>query len=129
MRDYLRKHLGVPSSQIRILRNSEATRDAIIDGIKAFSLDDRIKEGDLIWIFFAGHGSSAKTPKGWQVGSTRKIELLVPYDYSSLKNGNPKHGIPDRTIGALLSQLAMKKGNNIVRLTYFLCGFIYQLTT
>ena len=129
MQDYLQKHLGVPSSQIRNLRNSKATRAAIIDGIKAFSLNDEIEEGDPILIYFAGHGGSADTPKDWEVGSTGKIELLIPYDDSSLEGGNPKHGIPDRTLGALLSQLAIEKGNNIVRQTFILHGFIYQLTT
>jgi hypothetical protein len=132
MQDYLQKHLRVPSSQIKNLRNSEATRAAIIDGITAFSLNDEIEEGDAILIYFAGHGGSADTPKDWEVGSTGKIELLVPYDHSSessLVGGNPKHGIPDRTLGALLSHLAIKKGDNIVRQTFILRGFIYQLTT
>ena len=127
MQDYLQKHLGVPSSQIRNLRNSKATRAAIIDGIKAFSLIDEIEEGDPILIYFAGHGGSADTPKDWEVGSTGKIELLVPYDHSSLEGGNPKHGIPDRTLSALLSQLAIEKGNNIVRQNFTL-PVIYQLT-
>ena len=121
VRYYLREHLGVPSSQIRDLRNSEATRTAIIDGIEAFSLNDEIKEGDPILIYYAGHGGSADTPKGWEVGGTGKIELLVPYDHSSsLKDGDPKYGIPDRTMGALLSRLANKKGDNIVRQIFIL---------
>ena len=78
MRDYLQKHLGVPSSQIMNLRNSKATRAAIIDGIRAFSLNEEIEEGDPILIYFAGHGGSADTPKDWEVGSAGKIELLVP---------------------------------------------------
>ena len=132
MRDYLHKDLGVPSSRIRNLRNSEATRAAIINRIEAFSLNDEIKEGDPILIYYAGHGGSANTPKGWEVGSTGKIELLIPYDHSSsLEDGNPKHGIPDRTLGALLSHLASKKGDNIVRKTFILHGLIYhwQLTS
>ena len=129
MRDYLHKDLGVPRSQIKNLRNSEATRSAIIEGIKAFSLNDEIKEGDPILIYFAGHGGSADTPKGWEIGSTGKIELLIPYDHSSpLEDGNPKHGIPDRTLGALLSQLAIEKGDNIVRQTFIFREYIYQLT-
>ena len=128
MRGYLLEHLGVPSSQIRDLRNSEATRATIIKEILAFSLNDEIKEGDPILIYYAGHGHSANTPEGWVGCTDGKIELLVPYDYSSLKDGNPKHGIPDRTLGALLSYLANKKGNNIVRQTSILRAFIYQLT-
>ena len=142
MRDYLQKHLRVPSSQIRNLRDSEATRAAIIAGIKAFSLDDRIKKGDPILIYYAGHGGSTRTPKGWIAGSTDKIELLIPYDYCSdsklslLESGNskfnPEYGIPDRTLGALLSQLASGdsgKGDNIVRQTFILREFIYRLIT
>ena len=129
MRYYLQEYLGVPSSQIWDLRNSEATRAAIIDGIKAFSHNEEIKEGDPILIYYAGHGGSAKTPKGWEAGSTGNIELLIPYDHSSpLDAGNPKHGIPDRTLGALISHLANKKGDNIVRQNPILREFIYQLT-
>ena len=122
VRGYLQKHLGVPSSQIRNLRNSEATRAAIINGIEAFLFNDEIKKGDPILIYYAGHGGSADTPKGWETGSTGKIELLIPYDHSSsLEDTNPKHGIPDRTLGVLLSQLAIEKGDNIVRKIFILC--------
>lgn len=34
VRDFLQKDLGVPNSQIKNLRNSEATMAAIIDGIE-----------------------------------------------------------------------------------------------
>ena len=130
MRDYLQEHLGVRSTRIRNLRDSEATRAAIIDGIKAFSLNDEIKKGDPILIYYAGHGGSADTPKGWEIGGTGKIELLVPYDHSSpLEDDSPKHGIRDRSLEAPLSQLAIEKGNNIVRQTFIVRGFIYQLTT
>ena len=133
MRDYLQKHLVVPSSQIRNLRNSEATRAAIIDGIEAFSLNDEIKVGDPILIYYAGHGiGSSDTRNGWEVRITGKIDLLpvVPYDLSSpMEDDNPKRGIPDRSLGALLSHLANKKGDNIVRHTFMLHEFIYQLTT
>ena len=127
MRDYLLKHLGVPSSQITNLRDTGATRNAIIKEIKALSDKDEIEEGDPILIYYAGHGGSAVTPKGWEIGGTGKIELLIPYDHSSpLEDGNPKHGIPDRTLGALLSHLASKKGDNIVRNTFIFHGLIYN---
>ena len=129
VRDYLQNRLGVRSSQITILRDSEATRAAIIGAIKAFSLNEEIKEGGPIFIYYAGHGGSAKTPEDWKDWSTDKIEFLVPYDYSSVKD-NPKYGIPDRTLGALLSHLANIKGdNNIVRQTFYPSRVYYQLTT
>jgi hypothetical protein len=104
---YLQKHLGIPSSQISNLRDSEATRTAIINEIRAFSTNSYIKKGDPILIYHAGHGA----------GSTGKIELLVPYDYSRLEDDRDsdhhKDGIPDRTLGTLLEHLARKKGGNI----------------
>ena len=124
VRDYLQNpsHLGVPSSQIRILLDSEAKRAAIIKEIKALSLKDEIEKGDPILIYYAGHGGSADTPKDWRLGGTGKTEFLIPYDHSSsLEDGNPSHGIPDRTLGALLSRLAKEKGDNIVRQTFILC--------
>ena len=118
MRNYLQKYLGVPSSRIRDLRDSEATRAAILKEVEGFSSNSKIKEGDPILMYYAGHGGSANTPEGWpgwEVGNTGKIELLIPYDHSSPLNGNHQHGIPDRTLGALLSHIAGKKGDNIVR--------------
>ena len=121
VRDFLVKQLGVPSSQIKNLRGSEATRSAILAEIEALSNNSKIRKGDPILIFYAGHGSSVNTPnsKRWNGGGTGKIQLMIPYDhYSSLKDANPEHGIPDRTLGVLLSHLADKKGDNIVRQTF-----------
>jgi len=70
--------------------------------------------GDPILIYYAGHGGLADTPMSWEAWSTSKITLLVPYDHSSpLVDGNPIHGIPDRTLRVLLSQLVIVKGDNI----------------
>jgi hypothetical protein len=80
VQSYLQKHLGVPNSQIRNLRDSEATRAAILHEINALTTDDRIQRGDPILIFYAGHGSTAPTPKGWDIGEPR-IQLLLPHDY------------------------------------------------
>ena len=116
--------MGVPSSQIRNLHDGKATRAAIMNEIKDIAFNNRINGGDPILIYYAGHGGSADTPEdwpGWEVGRASKIELLIPHDHSSsLEDGNPKHGIPDRTLGALLSYLASKKGDNIVRQTFIL---------
>ena len=120
VRYYLQEHLGVPSSQIMNLRNSDGTRAAIIDGINAFSLNDEIKKGDPILIYYAGHGgSTADASFGWVDGSTGKMSFLIPYD--------AKHVIPNRTLRTLLSRLAIKKGDNIVRQTFIL--WVFYLST
>ena len=116
MKTYLENHLGVQPSQIHLLLNAQATRSAIIQGLKNLAADRRIKHGDPILFFYAGHGSEVTTPKDWKVDDA-KVQMLLPYDYSSDGDGLRIHGIPDRTIGTFLSRIAEKKGDNIVRMT------------
>ena len=120
VQDYLQNDLGVPSSQIRNLRDSEATRVGIIHEIETFLINnDNIKEGDPILIYYAGHGGWKKAPTDWQTGGSENIQFLMPCDYSNRPEaGDRQHGIPDRTFGALVSRLANKKGDNIVRQTF-----------
>jgi Caspase domain len=117
VQSYLQKHLGVPNSQIRNLRDSEATRAGILYEINALTTDDRIQRGDPILIFYAGHGSTAPTPKGWESeGPT--IQLLLPHDFlCETVKGQKVYGIPDRSLCVLLGRLASVKGDNIVWLT------------
>jgi Caspase domain len=120
VQDYLQNDLGVPSSQIKNLRDSEATRVGITGEIETFLINnDNIKKGDPILIYYAGHGGWKKAPTGWQTGGTGNIQLLIPCDYSDRPEaGDRQHGIPDRTFGALVSRLANKQGDNIVRQTF-----------
>ena len=114
VQSYLQKHLGVPNSQIRSLRDSEATRAAILHEINVLTTDDRIQRGDPILIFYAGHGSTVATPKGWEDGGPT-IQLLLPYDFlCENEKGQKIHGIPDRSLCVLLGRLASAKGDNIV---------------
>jgi hypothetical protein len=113
VQSYLQKHLGVPNSQIRNLRDSEATRAAILHEINALTTDDRIQCGDPILIFYAGHGS---TPKGWESGGPA-TQLLLPHDYLCENEKEQKVlGISGRTLCVLPERLASAKGDNIVRL-------------
>jgi hypothetical protein len=110
---YLEDDLGVPASRIRLLLDAEATRSAIIQEFDNLIADQRINRGDPILIFYAGHGGEVNAPKGWEAGSP-KIQMLIPYDYRSDVDGLGIYGIPDRTIGTLLSRVAEKCGDNIV---------------
>jgi Caspase domain len=112
---YLEDDLGVPTSQIRLLLNAEATRSAIIGALDKLATDKRIKPGDPIIFYYAGHGGEVDAPKNWEAGGA-KIQMLIPHDFRTTVNGEVLHGIPDRTIGVLLSRVAEKKGNNIVSL-------------
>jgi hypothetical protein len=110
---YLEDTMGVPPSQITSLHDEEATRDKIIQGFYSLMLHSDIREGDPILIYYAGHGSTAPTPAGWEAGGP-EIQFLAPYDCLCRKDGTMVNGIPDRTIGSLLEDLARAKGDNIV---------------
>ena len=114
VKKYLEDNLKVPSGQIHTLLNKEASRTAIIKAFISLRDDGRIVEGDPIFIYYAGHGSEIASPEG-EVGS--KQQVLLPRDYcvTDEKHVSP---IPDRTIGALIAQIAEKKGDNIVRLIF-----------
>jgi Caspase domain len=126
VKTYLEDHLRVPVSQIRLLCDADATRNAIIQEFNNFVTDERIRHGDPILVFYAGHGSEAGAPKSWEAGDD-KIQMLIPHDFGTVIDGRAIQGIPDRTIGTLLSYVAEKCGDNIVCLSQF-DGRYMQLT-
>jgi hypothetical protein len=109
--EYLKEDLSVPPSHIRSLRDEAATRAAIIQGFMDLRSDERIKHGDPILIFYAGHGAETDVNDG-KGEEGEKIQMIVPCDYGEGEGGGD--GIPDRTINALLEGLAREKGDNIV---------------
>ncbi|KIJ63462.1 hypothetical protein HYDPIDRAFT_29274 [Hydnomerulius pinastri MD-312] len=111
IQDYLQNYLAVPSSQICNLRDSAATRAAIVQQIRALASDHRIQHGDPVLIYYAGHGSTIPTPVGWEAGGPN-IQVLVPYDYDNREGGGVP-AIEDRFLGRLLGNLASEKGDNI----------------
>lgn len=113
MESYLKNSLNVPDDHIRNLRDSRATRSAIIQGFDDLLNDTRIKEGDPIFIYYAGHGGEAMAPPGWEAEG-HKIQLIIPHDTHMESKGKIVAGIPDRTIAALLNKLSKIKGDNIV---------------
>lgn len=109
--EYLKEDLSVPPSHIRSLRDEAATRAAIIQGFMDLRSDERIKRGDPILIFYAGHGAETDV-NGGKGEEREKIQMIVPCDYG--EGEDDVDGIPDRTINALLEGLAREKGDNIV---------------
>ena len=78
-----------PAAQVTLLLNEQATREGILGGLA--DLLRRIEPGDIVVIFYAGHGSQMpdreKTKlSGWD-------ETLVPYD--SGRNEQPNRDITD----------------------------------
>ncbi|KZS99633.1 uncharacterized protein LAESUDRAFT_718559 [Laetiporus sulphureus 93-53] len=52
-----------------------ATQAAILDAIRSFQDDDRIRTGDALFIFFAGHGGETESPIVTSVSSTIPLHL------------------------------------------------------
>jgi hypothetical protein len=111
------KELGVSEKNITILLNEQATRSAIKSHLRALAMDPRIRYGDPILVFYAGHGGTAKPFQGWEAGGAGvSIQMLIPHDFQpSTNTSEDAQGIPDITLAALFSQLAQAKGDNIVR--------------
>lgn len=106
---------GVPAENIVLLTNESATCAAIIAALTQLKTDNRIRRGDPIFIFFAGHGAEVKAPDGWECGrADRMIQVIVPHDCDAIKSGKPVGPIADRVLGALIGNISEKKGNNIV---------------
>jgi hypothetical protein len=116
-KDYLMNRLCVPEGHIIALFDQGATRSAIINGFQKLRDNKNINEGDPIFIFYAGHGSQKPPHPNWEPqGPNAKMEVILPYDCDAVDgDGNLLEPIPDRTIGALIDEIAAKKGNNIVR--------------
>lgn len=111
---YLSKDLQVPEGRIMNLRDDRATRVEIIKAFKSLQTNTTIQYNDPIVIYYAGHGASIPAPVGWEVGKAN-IEALVPQDVGLNDScGSLIPPIPDRTVSALLSDLARSKGDNIV---------------
>jgi hypothetical protein len=115
IRDWLISDFKVPPSHIQDLRDKAATREAIIQALKGLSTDSKIRRGDPILIYYAGHGTEAPAPKRWRWNAPN-IQMIVPWDFKHTEGPDRLiQGIPDRTLGALLTKLADEKGDNIVR--------------
>ena len=114
IREFIVNELDVPASQMTILLNSQATRTAIIGAFQQLAVNPAIHRGDAILIFYAGHGSVATAPENWHT-EDGKIQMLVPVD-CGIKD---IHGIPDKTIGSLITKIADNKGDNIVCVPLF----------
>jgi Caspase domain len=118
--DLLSQKLHIRSSHFLCLADERATRRAIIDGFEHHLIEnENIEHGDVMIIYYAGHGSRPTAPKGW-VADDNKVETICPHDERTLDcNGEEIFGIPDRTICGLLRKLCKFKGDKIVRMTCY----------
>ena len=112
---FLLSKLSVPQDRVRKLLDGDATRTQIIKEIEALQFNSDICYGDPILIYYAGHGTRSQAPAGYNTyASDGKVECLCPADISPPNASSPVTAIPDVVLGLLLSELAEKKGNNIL---------------
>jgi Caspase domain len=115
MRDFLSSKLSVPQDRIRTLLDDEATKVRIIEEIQALKTNPDIQCGDPILVYFAGHGARSPVPVGHNSYANEGwFESLCPVDISPPNASSPVTAIPDVVLGFLISELAEKKGDNIV---------------
>ncbi|KAF8265427.1 hypothetical protein EI94DRAFT_1772354 [Lactarius quietus] len=114
MKRWLMNNLHVPRDHICMLLDSNATKSAIEDAFMShFVNNPSIQSGDSIIIYFAGHGSSAIAPDGWQNGRPLHVDILCSYDHGTRVRGNRVPGITDWSMQAMINELSEVKGDNI----------------
>lgn len=130
--------LGVPTANIELLLDKQASRTEILRKFKTHLLENRNipKHGATMLLYFAGHGGRAEL-KDNQQSRDGRVETIFPVDERTgdepeskavrsywswaldrfrgrSKQSTYVYGIPDYVLGQLLYTLAKKKGDNIV---------------
>jgi hypothetical protein len=102
----LTAHFEVPAEEIKLLVDSEASRDGILSAFRDW-LVDGTEKGDRVVFYYAGHGAQVEDKSGDE-GDDKFDEVLVPSDTKGELEG-PEAGlsgfITDDEIGGLLAQL------------------------
>ncbi|PPQ68026.1 hypothetical protein CVT25_014488 [Psilocybe cyanescens] len=117
MKRWLTNELNVPRDQICLLLDNHATKQKIEDSFMAHLVNNpSIERGDSIFVYFAGHGSCMSAPPGWFLDNTetkRDVEIICPHDHDTKSHHGRISGISDRSLYAMLDELASSKGDNI----------------
>lgn len=92
---------GFPAANIKTLTDAEATREAILQGIRK-DLIEASGKGDVVLFYFSGHGSQLKAPGSDKAGGW--AETIVPYD--GRRSGG--RDIRDKELRALFNDLVDK---------------------
>ncbi|KAI0368345.1 hypothetical protein BV20DRAFT_470720 [Pilatotrama ljubarskyi] len=107
--------LQVPGGHICTLLDSQATKRTIEDKFMSHLVNNPLIEpGDALIVYFAGHGSSIRAPPGWFDQGRGDVPVLCPYDYDiKHRTRHVNAGISDRSLHAMLQDLAQVKGDNV----------------
>lgn len=79
MAEFLVAEYGFTKGQVKLLKDGDATRAAIIEAIKTWLIGGT-QPGDRAVLYFAGHGAQARDENGDEPDGDRFDEALVPAD-------------------------------------------------
>lgn len=114
IKHFLTHDLHVPRDQICMLLGKQATKHNIEQSFSDHLTNNpTIEHGDAILIYFAGHGSSIRAPRGWYGDGSKDVEVLCTFDYDTKWSEGRVAGISDRSLHAMIGELCRLKGDNI----------------
>ncbi len=124
MERYLTENLGMPSNRIQLLLESTEhtspddpmypSRAHIIDALLSLITNPEIAHGDIIIIYYAGHGSRYPLTEDDEDDETEYTEALCPIDREIPgENGKPVPDISDRELNTILTLISLSKGHRI----------------
>ncbi|MFT6708089.1 MAG: hypothetical protein ACJATF_002945, partial [Flavobacteriales bacterium] len=101
MKAFIKKHYTDLSPAIKTLTDKQATREGVIKIFESH-LIEKVKPGDTVLLYYAGHGSFAKTATAFEKYDPKaQDESMVCYD--SRLPGN--YDLSDKEIAVLLSRI------------------------
>lgn len=119
---FVEDELIVPEGKtksIKFLSDGDATKEKVLAALKTlYAPETPINKGDLVFIFYAGHGARGDPPEGWIPRGTtgdKTIEMICPVDIKKEVNGKTITGIPDVILGTIITKIS-EKSDNIVSL-------------
>ncbi|KAK0476233.1 hypothetical protein EDD18DRAFT_1265720 [Armillaria luteobubalina] len=133
MEKYLIEGLGVPKNRIQTLHGPQIhvpnistlpSRANIISMLLSLAKNPDINTGDIIVIYYSGHGSSYPFSDYFtdedspgtnvSIAGAGSVEVLCPMDRDMLdENGIPIPDISDRELNSILTQVSRSKGHRI----------------
>lgn len=117
-KDYLAKVENIPDENIKYLIDKEATSLAI--SIEMEELFNIAKEGDVIYLYFAGHGDVVKK-------YNKNTGFLLAWDTDTSQNYYGKSGaVPLSEFNNLIAALAEKGVKTILILDACRSGFLFE---
>jgi hypothetical protein len=109
IRSFLERNYREDQLHIKELYNSEATKDAICEGVLQHLA--QAGEGDSTLFYFSGHGTQEDADACFTTETDKKLESLVAYYDAQTVD---RFLIADKELRFLINQLSKNKSNNTV---------------